>query len=86
MKHERERHGSVVAKHICFTRQSSEFKTRTRQGYVWCKNLALNIGDCVSLVTWMIMLMLVPFHLIGDVKEPLRTTCTLAATTLNVSI
>ena len=27
-----------------------EFNTRTRHGYVWCKNLALNIGE--RLVNW----------------------------------
>ena len=44
------------------------------------------IGDCVSLVVRMLTLMSVPSHLIGDVKEPLRTTCTLAVTILNGSI
>ena len=39
-------------------------------GYVWYKNLAVNIGDCVSLVTRMIRLISVPSHLIRDVKEP----------------
>ena len=53
------------------------------RGQVWCKNLALNIADCVSLVTRMIALMSVSSQLIGDVKEPLRTTCTLAVTTLS---
>ena len=56
---------------------------RTGHGYVWCKNLALNIGDCVSLVTQTITLMSIPSHLIGDVKQQLRTTYTLAVTTLS---
>ena len=30
--------------------------------YVWCKNLALNIGDCVFLVSRMITLMSAPTH------------------------
>ena len=34
-------------------------------------------------VTQMMMLMSVLSNLIGDVKEPLKTTCTLAVTTLN---
>ena len=46
-----------------FDDERREFKTRTGHGYVWRKNLALNIGDCVSLMTRIIMLMSVPSHL-----------------------
>ena len=63
-----------------------EFKSRTGHGMFSVKNLVLNIGDCVSLVTRIITFMSVPSHLIGDVKEPLRTICTLPVTTLSASI
>ena len=43
--------------------------------------MALSIGDRVYLVTW--TLISVPSHLIGDEKEQLRMTCTLAVVTLN---
>ena len=39
-----------------------EFKTRTGHGDIWCKNFALNIGDCVFFMTRMIILMSVPSH------------------------
>ena len=42
-------------------------------------------GDYVSHVTLTITLISVPSHLTGDVKEPLRTTCS-PVTTLNASV
>lgn len=44
---------------------------------IWCQNLVLSIGHCVSLGTQTTTFMSIPYHLIEDLKTPLRTTCTL---------
>ena len=81
-----ERRGSVMVSTSTLHDRVLSSRPGPGMGMFGVKTWLSTLGDCVSLVNGMITLMSVPSHLIGDVKEPLRMTCTLAVTTLIASI